>query len=81
MGDIPARACVCALDLVPKENVERWLKHLRNEFPTIAFKASTQTQRSHIGQSSVSVAAASEGALASSECIGAATRPCGRVRL
>lgn len=29
-------------DLVPKENVEAWLKYLRNEFPTIAFKCSTQ---------------------------------------
>lgn len=32
------------LDLVPKENVESWLRYLRNEFPTVAFKASTQTQ-------------------------------------
>jgi ribosome biogenesis GTPase A len=32
------------LDLVPRENVEKWLKYLRNEFPVIAFKASTQSQ-------------------------------------
>ena len=35
-------------DLVPKEVVEKWLKHLRNEFPTIAFKASTQSQKQHL---------------------------------
>mmetsp|Transcript_19812 Transcript_19812/g.59163 ORF Transcript_19812/g.59163 Transcript_19812/m.59163 type:complete len:505 (+) Transcript_19812:297-1811(+) len=39
------------IDLVPKEVVERWLKHLRNEFPTIAFKASTQSQSSRLMQS------------------------------
>lgn len=36
------------LDLVPAAVVEKWLKHLRNEFPTIAFKASTQTQKQHL---------------------------------
>ena len=33
------------LDLVPKDNVEKWLKYLRNELPTVAFKASTQSQK------------------------------------
>ena len=37
-----------SVDLVPKENVEKWLKYLRNEFPTVAFKASTQTQQEHL---------------------------------
>ncbi|KAL3853421.1 hypothetical protein ACJMK2_016960 [Sinanodonta woodiana] len=36
------------IDLVPRENVEAWLKHLKNEFPTLAFKASTQTQSDHL---------------------------------
>jgi len=31
-------------DLVAKENVEKWLKYLRNELPTVPFKASTQQQ-------------------------------------
>ncbi|XP_032745948.1 guanine nucleotide-binding protein-like 3-like protein [Rattus rattus] len=30
------------IDLVPKEIVEKWLEYLRNELPTVAFKASTQ---------------------------------------
>ena len=35
-------------DLIPREIVEKWLKHLRNEFPTVAFKASTQTQKQNL---------------------------------
>lgn len=62
-----------APDLVPRENVEAWLKYLRNEFPTVAFKASTQAQRSHLGQSNVSTDIASEALLSSSECLGADT--------
>ena len=41
------------LDLVPRENVEAWLKHLRNEFPTVAFKASTQTQTKNLVRKNV----------------------------
>jgi len=40
------------IDLVPREVVEGWLKYLRNEFPTIAFKCCTTTQRNNWGQSS-----------------------------
>ncbi|KAG7472493.1 hypothetical protein MATL_G00109230 [Megalops atlanticus] len=32
------------IDLVPKDNVERWLNYLQREFPAVAFKASTQLQ-------------------------------------
>ena len=56
--------------MVPRDNVEHWLKYLRNEFPTVAFKASTQTQRNHIGRSSVPVEHATTEALQSSECLG-----------
>ncbi|KAJ8324590.1 hypothetical protein BDV3_003296 [Batrachochytrium dendrobatidis] len=59
------------IDLVPRENVEKWLKYLRNEYPTVAFKASTQSQRSNLGQSTVSTQQASDGLLTSSECLGA----------
>ncbi|KAJ3002404.1 Guanine nucleotide-binding protein-like 3 [Thoreauomyces humboldtii] len=59
------------IDLVPREVVEQWLKYLRNEFPTIAFKASTQNQRQNLGQSTVSADMASDRLLASSECLGA----------
>ena len=42
-------------DLVPKDNLEQWLKHLRTQLPTIAFKASTQTGQSKLGQSNLTV--------------------------
>uniref|UniRef100_A0A914I9K2 Guanine nucleotide-binding protein-like 3 N-terminal domain-containing protein n=1 Tax=Globodera rostochiensis TaxID=31243 RepID=A0A914I9K2_GLORO len=32
------------IDLVPRENLLKWLAHLRQQLPTIAFKASTQEQ-------------------------------------
>jgi nuclear GTP-binding protein len=32
------------IDLVPKENTQAWLKYLRNQYPTVAFKSSTQNQ-------------------------------------
>ena len=36
------------IDLVPRDVVEKWLKYLRNEFPAIAFKANTQTQKQNL---------------------------------
>lgn len=59
------------IDLVPREVVESWLKYLRNEFPAVAFKASTQSQRRHLGHSTLSANVASESALSTSECVGA----------
>ncbi len=41
------------VDLVPKEVVAKWLKHLRRSFPAIAFKASTQENSSSIKQTKV----------------------------
>lgn len=59
------------IDLIPKENADQWLKYLRNEYPAIAFKASTQHQREKLKQSNVSTNAASESLLNTSECLGA----------
>jgi nuclear GTP-binding protein len=39
---------------VPRENVEKWLKYLRNDFPTLAFKCSTQ-KKGKLGQAAVSL--------------------------
>ncbi|VDD94094.1 unnamed protein product [Enterobius vermicularis] len=36
------------IDLVPKENVQKWLTYLRGRLPTIAFKASTQEQAKNL---------------------------------
>lgn len=36
------------IDLVPRENVQKWLVYLRGQFPTLAFKASTQDQKTNL---------------------------------
>lgn len=67
------------IDLVPKSNVEAWLRYLRHDFPTLAFKASTQSQRTHLSQGAsavnytkASAAASSSDAISSgSEAVGA----------
>ncbi|KAJ1721655.1 nuclear GTP-binding protein nug1 [Coemansia erecta] len=57
------------IDLVPRSVVEKWLTYLRHEFPTLAFKASTQEQRRNLGQAvSGSKKAVT---LTTSECVGA----------
>ncbi|CAH1783426.1 unnamed protein product [Owenia fusiformis] len=43
------------IDLVPRENVEKWLKYLRNEFPAVAFKASTQKQTDNLSQAKINI--------------------------
>ncbi|KAF8610512.1 P-loop containing nucleoside triphosphate hydrolase protein [Ceratobasidium sp. AG-I] len=47
------------LDLVPKENVEAWLKYLRHDFPVLPFRSSTQLQRSNLSHSSYSTSSSS----------------------
>ncbi|XP_058063010.1 guanine nucleotide-binding protein-like 3 homolog [Anopheles bellator] len=37
-------------DLVPRDNLERWIKYLRRSGPVIPFKATTQAQKANIGQ-------------------------------
>ncbi|WVQ94626.1 hypothetical protein IAU59_001706 [Kwoniella sp. CBS 9459] len=44
------------IDLVPRANLEAWLKHLRHSFPTMPFKSSTQNQRQHLSQNAVPLA-------------------------
>jgi len=61
------------VDLVPKNIAEAWLKYLRNEYPAVAFKASTQTQKNKLAQSKVTVKDASEDLLKTSNCVGAGT--------
>uniref|UniRef100_A0A5B7ARJ1 CP-type G domain-containing protein n=1 Tax=Davidia involucrata TaxID=16924 RepID=A0A5B7ARJ1_DAVIN len=61
------------IDLVPREAVEKWLKYLREELPAVAFKCSTQEQRSNLGWKSASKAAKSNNLLQTSDCLGAET--------
>jgi len=50
------------IDLVPRENAQRWLAYLRQYFPTLPFKASTQSQRQGL---------ATSGGAGGAECYGA----------
>ncbi|XP_077615694.1 guanine nucleotide-binding protein-like 3-like protein isoform X2 [Crocuta crocuta] len=59
------------IDLVPKDVVEKWLDYLRNELPTVAFKASTQHQVKNLNRCTVPVDQASESLLKSKACFGA----------
>lgn len=47
----------------------QWLVHLRREFPTVAFKASTQSQRSHLGRSADLAMDAAPEVLTGSRCV------------
>lgn len=38
------------IDLVPRDSVEKWLKYFREELPAVAFKCSTQHQKSNLGK-------------------------------
>ncbi|CAM9490099.1 unnamed protein product, partial [Ectocarpus sp. 13 AM-2016] len=58
------------VDLVPKEVVAKWLKHLRRSFPAIAFKASTQENSSSIKQTKGSADKAADGMLNRSGAVG-----------
>lgn len=60
-------------DLVPREVAEAWLKYLREELPTVAFKCSTQKQASNLGQRHLPKASSADTALQGSECLGANT--------
>ena len=60
------------IDLTPKKVVEQWLKYFRNEFPTIAFKCSTQSQKENLkqGKREISDVSGSDFMLKGSECLG-----------
>ncbi|KAK4756556.1 hypothetical protein SAY87_006683 [Trapa incisa] len=61
------------IDLVPREAVEKWLKYLREELPAVAFKCSTQEQRSNLGWKSSSKGVKPSNLLQTSDCLGAET--------
>ncbi|PIK49894.1 nucleostemin-like protein [Apostichopus japonicus] len=59
------------IDLVPRAIVEQWLKYLRNELPTVAFKASTQTQSRNLSRFKYTLEATPDHMLYTSNCLGA----------
>jgi len=56
---------------VPRENLLSWVKYLRSEHPTIAFKASTQNQ-TRLGQANIDLKN-SDVSIQTSKCVGADT--------
>lgn len=50
------------IDLVPRENVQGWIKYIQREFPCVAFKASTQEGRTNLSHSSSTTGSEAYGA-------------------
>lgn len=59
------------IDLIPKNNLDEWLAYLRQSLPTVAFKASTQTQKSNLSHSKTAAIHISDSLQSSSRCVGA----------
>ncbi|KAK7863424.1 hypothetical protein R5R35_006503 [Gryllus longicercus] len=57
-------------DLIPQENLKKWLKYLRQFFPTIPFKACTQQQKRNLSQRKMSKKTPRQ-ILEGSNCVGA----------
>lgn len=58
-------------DLVPRDNLEKWLKYLRQEYPTVVFKSSTQNQGGRLGQTHAKIMKINEDVMHTSKCLGA----------
>lgn len=58
-------------DLVPRDNLQKWVRYLRTEYPTIAFKASTQSS-GRLGQAKVDLKK-EDAVINTSKCVGADT--------
>src|SRR4051794_37397505 len=72
-GKYPTKKIIVLLnkvDLVPREVVEPWRNHLRAALPAVAFKCSTHSQRSNLGQAARSALAPHA---PTAECLGADT--------
>ncbi|RLU19755.1 hypothetical protein DMN91_008312 [Ooceraea biroi] len=56
-------------DLVPRENLDQWLKYLRASLPAVAFKSSTQSQARRLGRRKLGKR--TESMIQSNTCFGA----------
>ncbi|XP_011260911.1 guanine nucleotide-binding protein-like 3 homolog [Camponotus floridanus] len=56
-------------DLIPRENLDQWLKYLRASLPAVAFKSSTQNQANRLGRRKLG--RKTESMIQSNTCFGA----------
>lgn len=56
-------------DLIPRENLDQWLKYLRGSLPAVAFKSSTQNQAKRLGRRKLGKK--TESMIQSNTCFGA----------
>lgn len=56
-------------DLVPRENLDEWLKYLRGSLPAVAFKSSTQKQSKRLGRRKLELK--TESMIQNNTCFGA----------
>ncbi|KAF8789387.1 Guanine nucleotide-binding protein-like 3 [Argiope bruennichi] len=59
------------IDLIPRQNLNDWLTYLRKSLPTVAFKASTQSQNTNLSRSKIPAVKLNESLQSSSPCFGA----------
>ncbi|XP_027198374.2 nucleostemin 1 [Dermatophagoides pteronyssinus] len=57
-------------DLIPKTNLIKWLKYLRNYFITVPFKSCTQNQSKNLSTSKVNILYSSDELMKSNKCLG-----------
>ena len=73
LGSDPNKKIILLLnkiDLVPQHVTEKWLAYLRHEFPTVAFKASTQKQANRLSRVRGDAEIASASVLSGSAAVG-----------
>jgi nuclear GTP-binding protein len=59
------------IDLIPPEVAQKWVSYFRREYPTVAFKSSTQQQNSNLGRTNIKLSNVSESNVLTGTSIGA----------
>lgn len=59
------------IDLVPPEVAQQWVSYFRREYPTVAFKSSTQQQNSNLGRTNIKLSKMTDSNVLTGSSIGA----------
>jgi nuclear GTP-binding protein len=59
------------IDLIPPDVAQKWVSFFRREYPTVAFKSSTQQQNSNLGRTNIKLSKVSEANVVTGSSIGA----------